>query len=325
MVGKLTNDNVPSCSILATLDGHNPWKTDNECLDDLIKANSGEDIRKDQTPIMSRGDILESVLLNTAISELNLDYGQTDILLPIAHTEIPLQGSLDGLCYAPKDGMSIKEDTEKGIYVMTESKEITISGEGVMECKLTSAYPEDEPPVWRGPMQMQGLMDIRGASYGVLVVCYQSVYWRYFIYPRDEAMVERIHELVLDVDRRIKEKDYFPIKTNKDAAIVHSSPNEDHIDLDDEALDHIDLYNQAKKSIKDWKDIKDKAQVDLMTILGDNTTGSIAVNSGLTKTTYVVKWGMRTVKPKPSKIVPEEPGYTVRSNSISIKEITDEL
>jgi len=33
---------------------------------------------------------------------------------------------------------------------------------------------------------------------------------------------------------------------------------------------------------------------------------------------------MRTVKPKPSKIIPEEPGYTVRSNSISIKEVSNE-
>jgi len=324
MVGKLTKDNGMSCSLLATAAGENPWKSKTECLDDLIKADSGENIRKEQTAIMSRGDILESVLLNTAITELNLDYGQTDILLPIAHTEIPLQGSLDGLCYAP-DGMTIKEDPEKGIYVMNDKKEITISGEGVMECKLTSAYPEDEPPLWRGPMQLQGLMDIKRASYGVLVVCYQSIHWRYFIYPRHEAMVAQIHELVLDMDRRIKEKDYFPPESTKDAAIVHSAPNEDHVDLNEEALDHIDLYNSAKKAIKGWQDIKDKAQVDLMTILGENTTGSIAVDSGLTKTTYVVKWGMRTVKPKPSKIVPEEPGYTVRSNSISIKEITDEL
>ena len=324
MVGKLTKDNMPSCSILATAAGHNPWQTPNECIDKMIKADSGENVRTEQTAIMSRGDTLEPVLLNTAIKELCLDYGQTDILLPIVHTEIPLQGSLDGLCYAP-DGMTIKEDPEKGIYVMTDSKEITISGEGVMECKLTSAYPEDEPPLWRGPMQLQGLMDIKGASYGVLVVCYQSVHWRYFIYPRNEAMVAQIHELVLDLDRRVKEKDYFPVASPKDASVVYPETNEDHLDLDEEALDHIDLYNSAKKAIKGWQDIKDKAQVELMSILGENTTGSVAVNSGLTKTTFVVKWGMRTVKPRPSKVVPEEPGYTVRSNSISIKEITDEL
>lgn len=318
MVGKLTNDHEMSCSILATAAGLNPWKSRIDLLGEMILAKRGENVRTEQTAIMSRGDTLEPVLLNKAGEEIGLDRVYVDIEKPIRHTEIPLQGSLDGLCWS--DGCIIKEDPSKGIYVMTDSKEITIGSTGVMECKLTSAYPEDEPPAWRGPMQLQGLMDIKDAQYGILVVCYQSIYWRYFIYPRNEEMVAEIHTLVRDMDRRVKEEDFFPPESPKDASTVYPKTNDKHVDLNDDAMDFIDLYQQACKSIKHWQSVKEDAQVSLMGIMQDNTTGSIATND----TTYIVKWGMRTVKPKPSKIIPEEPGYTVRSNSISIKEVSNE-
>lgn len=319
MVGKLTNDHEMSCSILATAAGLNPWKSRIDLLGEMILAKRGENVRTEQTAIMSRGDTLEPVLLNKAGEEIGLDRVLVDIETPIRHPRIPLQGSLDGLCWS--DGITIKEDASKGIYVMTESKEITIWDTGVMECKLTSAYPEDEPPAWRGPMQLQGLMDIEAASYGILVVCYQSIYWRYFIYPRNEEMVAEIHTLVKDMDKRIKEEDFFPPESPKDASTLYPETNEQHIDLKDDAMDYIDLYQHASKSIKQWQNIKNEAQLGLMEILQDNTTGSISTDD----TTYIVKWGMRTVKPKPSKIIPEEPGYTVRSNSISIKEVTNEI
>ena len=322
MVGKLTNDHEMSCSILATAAGLNPWKSRIDLLGEMILAKRGENVRTEQTAIMSRGDTLEPVLLTTACRELGIGIFDVDIKEPIKHTDIPLQGSLDGTCGVIKPGgITVVEDTTKGIYVMTDNKEITIDGEGILECKLTSAYPEDEPPAWRGPMQLQGLMDIKGASYGILVVCYQSIYWRYFIYPRNEEMVAEIHTLVKDMDRRVKEEDFFPPESPKDASTLYPETNEQHVDLNDDAMDFIDLYQHAVKSIKQWQNIKDEAQLGLMEILQDNTTGSISTED----TTYIVKWGMRTVKPKPSKIIPEEPGYTVRSNSISIKEVSNDI
>ena len=133
-------------------------------------------------------------------------------------------------------------------------------------------------------------------------------------------MVAEIHTLVADMDRRVKEEDFFPPESPKDASTLYPETNEQHVDLNDDAMDFIDLYQHAAKSIKQWQNIKDEAQLGLMEILQENTTGSISTDD----TTYIVKWGMRTVKPKPQKIIPEEPGYTVRSNSISIKEVTNE-
>ena len=124
MVGKLTNDYEMSCSILATAAGYNPWKSRIDLLGEMILAKRGENVRTEQTAIMSRGDTLEPVLLTKAGEELGLSKVETDIELPIRHADIPLQGSLDGLCWS--DGITITEDTTKGIYVMTDSKEITI-------------------------------------------------------------------------------------------------------------------------------------------------------------------------------------------------------
>ena len=42
MVGKLTKDNQASCSILETIMGGNPWKSQTEQLADCILANEGK-------------------------------------------------------------------------------------------------------------------------------------------------------------------------------------------------------------------------------------------------------------------------------------------
>jgi hypothetical protein len=79
MVGKLTNDHEMSCSILATAAGLNPWKSRIDLLGEMILAKRGENVRTEQTAIMSRGDTLEPVLLNKAGEELGLDRVLVDI------------------------------------------------------------------------------------------------------------------------------------------------------------------------------------------------------------------------------------------------------
>ena len=54
-----------------------------DLLGEMILANRGEDIRREQTAIMSRGDTLEPVLLNKAGEELGLDRVYVDIEEPI--------------------------------------------------------------------------------------------------------------------------------------------------------------------------------------------------------------------------------------------------
>jgi hypothetical protein len=321
MVGKLTKDNQASCSILETIMGGNPWKSQTEQLADCILANEGKVIRFDQNSIMRMGDVLEGTLLKEAIYRLDLAFGNTDLDKRVEHPTIPLQGSLDGLCYTQEEGQTIKEDPENGIYVMNEAKEIFIEGEGVMECKCTSVYPEDVPPNYRGPTQMQGLMDCIGSNYGVLVILYQSVHLKIFVYPKDVAMAQQIRESVIDFDRRIQEKDFYPPASPNDAAIIHPQAKEERIELEDSALDFIDMYNQANKSIKYWEGVKKETTVELQQMLGDKEEGSYEADDGL----YVVKWPNRTYKPQPEKTIEAKPGYTVRSKTITIREYENEI
>ena len=321
MVGKLTKDNQASCSILETILGGNPWKSKTEQLQDCILSNEGKVIRFEQNSIMRMGDVLESTLLKEAVFRLDLAYSQTDIDEKVDHLSLPLQGSLDGLCFSQEGGQTIKEDPDNGIYVMNEAKEIFIEGPGVMECKCTSVYPEDVPPNYRGPTQMQGLMDCVGSKYGVLVILYQSVHLKIFVYPTDEALVKEIHEAVIDFDRRIKEKDFYPPESSGDAAIIYPDAIEQRVELEESALDFIDLYNQANKSIKYWEGVKKESTVGLQEMLGDNEEGSLSSTDGL----FVVKWPNRTYKPQPEKTTEAKPGYTIRSKSITIKEYENEI
>lgn len=320
MVGKLTNDHEMSCSILAAAAGYSKWQTRNETLGNMINAKNGNDVRTPQTAIMRRGDLLEPMILMTASEELGMASCEIDITEPVRHKDIPLQGSLDGLCYTPEAGLTIKQDEEKGIYVMTDNKEITIKGKGVMECKVTSVFEEDEPPLSRGPMQAQGLMDIVGASYCVIAIMYRSIFWRYFIYPVDVDMVKEIHDLVKDMDRRVKSEEYFPPSSAQDAANLHSEVIEEPMELPESNQDYIDLYLHAKKSIKHWENIRDEAQLNLMETLQDHKTGYI--DSGETR--YVVTWGTTNHKPQPVKITPAKEGYTSRNKTIKIKELNNE-
>lgn len=321
MVGKLTDDSGPSCSLLASIMGESPHKSQNEALDGCMRAGKGLDIRNEQNSIMLMGDRLEATLLNGAKEDLDLDSCITDINTKVVHTEIPLQGSLDGICEV-KEPRIIKEDPANNIYVMTKNKEALLDGQGVLECKITSAYPEspNELPLWRGPLQLQGLMDITDSKYGILVVLYQSIHIRYFIYEREEETVNRIHEAVLDFDRRIREKDYFEAKDPEDAVLIYPEAQDSHLDLEQSAIKEIGSLERARDMIKRWTAEKDKHQANLMELLGDNTTGSVSHDG----TTYIIKWGMRNIKPKPEKIIPATEGYAVRSKTITVKHIIED-
>jgi len=324
MVGKLTRDDGPTCSTLATMMGENPYKSRVEQLADFIRAKKGEDIRIEQNSIMRMGDVMEPTLLTEAQHRLGLSKIETDINQAVKHSSISLEGSLDGLCYTDAP-LFVKTDATKGIYVMTESGAITLSGEGVMECKITSTFPEDVPANFRGPIQLQGLMDIKNASYGVLVVLYQSIHFKIFIYPKLPTLIKKIHETVNDFERRINDFDYFPPESANDAVVIYPDPEEAPIELESKSLDYIDLYNEADFHIKYWKTIKDDAQVKLMDHLGNHLVGTHSFVSNGVKTDYTVKWGKRTVKAKPPEIKPAVEGGTFRSKTITIKEEKNEL
>ena len=278
MVGKKTWDDGASCSILPGIAGIVPYENMSRAnvLSKAIRAKDGENVRDEFNPgpatkmAMELGDLFENVILERCVSTLGLLMPDYDVDYAVQHQEIPLQGSMDGFAFAG-DKLRIEHDPAKGIYVMG-SNLAEMSGKVILECKVTRDYPEEEPKLFRGPMQLQGLMDIEGAKWGVLCVLYQSTTLRMFIYHRDEVMVKEIHKLVKDFDYRVKnEEPYTPV--NPSEAITYwdqEEINEEVVQLPEESLEHIQLIEMAKDKINYWNEVKDESTASLMGMLENN-------------------------------------------------------
>ena len=247
-----------------------------------------------------------------------------DVDFAVQHEEIPLQGSMDGFAFAG-DKLRIEHDPANGIYVMG-SNLAEMSGKVILECKVTRDYPEEEPKLYRGPMQLQGLMDIEGAKWGVLCVLYQSTTLRMFIYHRDEVMVKEIHKLVKDFDRRVKNKDPYP-PVNPDEALTiwqQAEVDAEPVELPEEAEDQIELIELATESIKKWTGIKGEATAKVMAMLEENPYGELWKDRQGEKVCYQVRWPMRHYKAQDEKVVPAKDAYSVRQKTLNIKEVVYE-
>ena len=332
MVGKKTKDDMASCSILPGIAGIVPYENMSRAnvLSRAIRANNGENVRDEFDPnpgqkmAMELGDLFENVILERCVSTLGLLMPDFDVDFAVQHEEIPLQGSMDGFAFAG-DKLRIEHDPANGIYVMG-SNLAEMSGKVILECKVTRDYPEEEPKLYRGPMQLQGLMDIEGAKWGVLCVLYQSTTLRMFIYHRDEVMVKEIHKLVKDFDRRVKNKDPYP-PVNPDEALTiwqEAEVNAEPVELPEEAEDQIELIELATESIKKWTGIKGEATAKVMAMMEKSPYGELWKDRQGEKVCYQVRWPMRHYKAQEEKVVPAKDAYSIRQKTLNIKEVVYE-
>ena len=332
MVGKKTKDDMASCSILPGIAGIVPYENMSRAnvLSRAIRANNGENVRDEFNPgpatkrAMELGDLFENVILERCVSTLGLLMPDFDVDFAVQHEELPLQGSMDGFAFAG-DKLRIEHDPANGIYVMG-SNLAEMSGKVILECKVTRDYPEEEPKLYRGPMQLQGLMDIEGAKWGVLCVLYQSTTLRMFIYHRDEVMVKEIHKLVKDFDRRVKNKDPYP-PVNPDEALTiwqQAEVDAEPVELPEEAEDQIELIELASESIKKWTGIKGEATAKVMAMMEENPYGELWKSRQGEKVCYQVRWPMRHYKAQDEKVVPAKDAYSIRQKTLNIKEVVYE-
>tara|TARA_B100000427_G_C15517044_1_gene598637 strand:+ start:505 stop:1491 length:987 start_codon:yes stop_codon:yes gene_type:complete len=323
MVGKKTSDVKASCSVLPSIAGISPYqgKTRVDALSKAIRAKRGEDVRGNQAHYMFVGDLLENTILNRAVELFGLKQADLNCDYAVKHKDIPLEGSMDGIADA-NSHTEILDDRANEVYVMGSDRAV-MSGKVVLECKVTRDAPETDPPLWRGVMQLQGLMDCVGAKWGILCVLYQSTTLRFFIYHRDEEMVEEIRKLVLDFDRRVKEEDFYPPENPNDAISIWEKAELDRepIELPEEAEDYVEMLQLANASLKKWEDIKEKSTASLMALLEDNEIGySWTVKDGERVCTQI-KWPTINYKARQERIVPAKEAYSVRQKTIKIKEI----
>ena len=318
MVGKLTPDNVLSASRAAQLKQLSPHATVNELLAEMIAVDEGKpQARFEGNELTQWGNIHEPHILVEASLRLGLSSVNTQVDVPYFHPRLPLAASLDG------DGImgrAIQANPDKGIYMMNTSI-IDWPGEKfIIEAKSTQAMPEDVPPPWRGPIQLQAQMMCRGANFGAVAVLYRGSTLRVFVYESDLVIQKSIADSVLEFERRRAEKDFYPVLTSDDGNVAYPEADEKAppLDIGDGTVqDAVQALLAAKQAKKDADRIIDESSAIIKEFMG-NSEQAVADIGGKK---IMVKWGMRNVRATPEKIVPEKPAQRVRSNTLTVREI----
>jgi len=318
MVGKVTDDKKPSSSGVPAILGKHPYKTRNEILDEKIRACAGENIRLDEQPsIMRMGDVLENTVLDEACLRLNLTNIRLNIDKPLIHSRLQIQGSPDGIaCAGIEKALTVRTDHDKCIYTLNDEV-LHLKGDGILECKVTSAFPEDVLPAWRGKDQVLANMECANLTWGAVVVLYQSVHLKIFVFERDENWVKDFEFAINDFNRRIEEKDYYDAENSLDFNIVYPEDRDDTVELEDDLEHHFSEILHAKSLIKNAQQTIQEHEA----VIKSQMQNSKHALCG----THRATWGSRTYKAQPEKLVPAKDAYTVRSKTLLIREETHGL
>ena len=179
MVGKVTPNDMLSASRLPAVCGMSKYQSPNDELKNSIDAINGIAPADISNESMDWGNKLEPTILTEAAYRLGCSQLDIEHDKPYFHEKWPLSCSLDGTATGP--AAEVFTDPEKGIYVVGKPS-ITLMGTGVLEAKLTAMEPEDIPPLYRGPLQLQAQMSIMKATWGALCVLYQGTELRIFLF-----------------------------------------------------------------------------------------------------------------------------------------------
>lgn len=313
---KLTPDTMLSCSQLPALMGHSKFSNPNDILKYCVTAIDGEDPRTEAGEAADWGNLLEATILCEMASRLGLEnwHSPTEAYY---HDDIPLACSLDAIGKPETGGKIIKHNPGAGIYVM-DGDEIEIAGWGVLESKLTRGYPEDQLPLYRGPIQVQGQMMCSGLEWAAIGCLYSGVELRIYLYKPHKATQEAIWNATVDfncrlmVYQQLKEIEWYEPSTSKDADRVWSNASDADIELDTDAealAGAIIELKQTKKLIDDQIGEHELKLKKLMQEFSKAKAGR-----------YTIAWPMRHYKAQPEKFTPAKEAYSVRQSSLTIKE-----
>ena len=317
MAGKKTPNTMMSASRLPSLLGLSKYMTPNDELHLSISAIKGELDDFEQNEAMAWGDRLEHLILLETVRRLELSDIATEFDDAFYHQTLPLACSLDG--YADGRGQVIRTDENAGIFVIG-AEQITLDGYGVLEAKLTSSAPEEMPPLYRGPVQLQAQMDIMQAKWGAVCVLYRGVELRVFLFEPHAQTLETIKAAVLEFQNKLEkfrstgEIDFYPPATSKDADRMYPTATDTAVTLGIEAELLAEKIMDAKKRATTAENDRASAEKDLKTLL---KTANIAVAGR-----YEIRWPMRNYAAQPAKTVPAKKAYSIRQSTLAIKEIT---
>lgn len=318
MVSKVTPDTMLSCSRLPAVMGFSRYQTPSDELDISINAIKGIEREFSGNEAMGWGDRLEVINLVESAKRLQLSDLVTDHPEARYHEYLPLCCSLDAT--ADGRGQVITNDPDNGIYVVGQDS-ITLDGVGVLEAKLTSVAPEETPALYRGPIQLQGQMDIVKAKWGAVCVLYRGVELRIFLFAPHAGTVQMIADAAMKFQAKLNQFkedgtiDYYPPAegekwwADRGAFPTDRAP----IELGKEVEELAEKVYGDRQLIKKMEAELERNEEALKAALGACEYGSTS--------RFQISRPTRTYKAQPEKVVPARPGYTIRQSSVSIKEI----
>jgi predicted phage-related endonuclease len=316
MAGKKTRDDVMSASRLPGLLGHSQYSTPNDELQysiDAIHQRPRPDIGNEA---MGWGNRLEPLILGESCRRMGITQFEVSIDEALEHATIPLACSLDGIGHAT--GQVMRSDPEQGIYVVG-AEEIVLDGPGVLEAKLTRTAPEEVPHLARGPIQLQGQMLVTGYRWGAVCVLYGGTELRTFLFAPHPATQEAIAAACHDFERRLDlyrntmTVEWYPPASSAEVNRMHPMAlDQVAIDLPAEAEALCHAIVASRKLMRDCETAIDATEKDLKVLMREAGIARVG--------RFEVRWPMRSYKATPQKIVPAKEAYTIRQNTLTVKE-----
>lgn len=316
MVGKLTSNTELSCSRLPAVMGYSPWSTANDELAITVNAMLGVERAWNGNEAADWGNTFEPLILETAAARLGMELEIPTVPFP-APKGIVLAASVDGIVRLKGEAFTVMTDPARGIYVIG-ADEVVIDGPGILESKLTSSPPEDEPAAYRGPLQIQGCMLCTGCTWGAVAVLYRGIELRIFVYPRNEDLIAEIIKTVADFEFRKHGPDWYPAVNCADAAKVWGRGEAEAfpIPLPPEMANVVSDILDAKARIERDEAIIEAASTVVMDVMGNHTEANLTMPGGAA---CRVRWPMRRYKAQPEKVTPAKAAYEIRLKSLDIK------
>jgi predicted phage-related endonuclease len=314
MVGKLTPNDILSCSRLPAVLGFSKYRTANDELKISIDSLHGKEPEFNSNEAMDWGNKLEKTILEESATRLGLESYDLEHDKAYFHKDIPLACSLDGTVVG--NDSVIYTDIDKGIYVMNKDS-IKLSGTGILEAKLTGQEVENTPAVYRGVIQLQGQMDIMEASWGALCVLYKGTQLRIFLYEYNEDQVNMVRQAAMEFNEKIEkykrdsEIDWYPLATSAEATRIFDQAEKEVIEIPEIEIQAEKIIT-LREAIAEAEEAIDRLQRNIMDQMRDKEI----CHAGR----YKISWPMRQYKAQPAKTVPAKEAYVIRQSKLSIRD-----
>jgi hypothetical protein len=296
--------------------GHSKWASANDILKFCMTAIDGGDPRTQAGEAADWGNLLESTIIGEMAARLGLDRF-TFPQEAFHHPDVPLSASLDAVGHPGADGLVIKHNPAAGIYVVG-ADEIELAGVGVLESKLTRGYPEETPPLYRGPIQVQGCMMCAGMDWAAIGTLFSGVELRIYLFKAHETTQQAITNTAEDFNRRLlgykagQEIEWYPPQDSKDADRVWSQANDEAIDLGENFEAIASAINDFKAQKKIIDEQIGRHETELKKVMQEFSSAKAG--------RYTINWPMRHYKATPEKITPPKEAYSIRQSTLTIKE-----